>query len=148
MYHIRQLIKMIPIQLSHNSHLLHNLLSPPPTFPRHPVKVAPPSISTAFPVICALALLLKKSTSPPKSLGLPILPVGCPDVNASAYFSKPKFVIRLGKTPGQMTLTMIFLGASFEACILVRWMHAAFAGPSVHTVRAANKETLEETTYN
>jgi hypothetical protein len=56
--------------------------------------------------------------------------------------------MRLGKTPGQMTLTMIFLGASFEACILVRWMHAALAGPSVHTVRAANKETLEETTYN
>jgi hypothetical protein len=47
-----------------------------------------------------------------------------------------------------MTLTIIFLGASFEACILVRWMHAALAGPSVHTVSEANKDVLEGTTYN
>jgi hypothetical protein len=30
-----------------------------------------------------------------------------------------------------MTLTMMFLGASLDAVIFVRWMAAAFAGPSV-----------------
>jgi hypothetical protein len=89
-------------------------------FPLKPVSVAPPSISSALPVICALPALARNKHSPPKSLGLPILPVGCPDSRASLYFSNPKFVIREGKTPGQMTLHMMFLGASFDAVIFVR----------------------------
>lgn len=110
----------------------YNLLSlSPRDVPRHPLSVAPPSISIALPVMCALAFELRNSTNPPKSLGLPMRPVGCPAVRAFAYFSRPKFVIRLGKTPGQITLTMMFFGASFDAVIFVRWMAAAFAGPSV-----------------
>ncbi|CAI6339926.1 unnamed protein product [Periconia digitata] len=34
--------------------------------------------------------------------------------------------MREGKTPGQITFTIIFFSASFDACILVRWMQAAF----------------------
>lgn len=99
-------------------------------FPRHPESVLPPSISSTLPVMCALPMLLKKSTRPPKSLGFPIRPVGWPDTSVSMYLSRPKLVMREGKTPGQMTLTMMFLGASLEACILVRWMQAALEGPS------------------
>lgn len=110
----------------------YNLLALSPViFPLHPVSVAPPSISIAFPVMCALPLLARNRHRPPKSLGLPIRPVGWPDSNMSRYLSRPKFVMRDGKTPGQMTFTMIFFGASFDAVILVRWMHAAFAGPSI-----------------
>jgi hypothetical protein len=45
--------------------------------------------------------------------------------------SRPKLVMRLGKTPGQMTLTVMWSGIIFEAWSRVRWMHAAFDGPSV-----------------
>lgn len=113
---------------------IYSLLALSPVIlPLHPVNVAPPSISIAFPVMCALPELARNKHSPPKSLGLPIRPVGCPDSNISLYLSRPKFVIREGNTPGQMTLTMMFFGASFDAVIFVRWMHAAFAGPSKHT---------------
>lgn len=113
----------------------YNLLPELVPLPLNPVRTAPPSISIALPVIWALPALLKNSTKPAKSLGLPTLPVGCVAVRESAYFSNPKLVIREGKTPGQIALHMIFFGASFEACILVRWMHAAFAGPSrSHTI--------------
>jgi hypothetical protein len=128
----------IPIS---NQAIIQSLLSPP-TLPLHPVSVAPPSISIAFPVICALPLLLKNSTNPPKSLGLPTLPVGCPDARATPYFSNPKFVMREGNTPGHIAFTMTFFGASFEACILVRWIHAAFAGPSVAHISTESSSLL------
>jgi hypothetical protein len=51
-------------------------------------------------------------------------------MRVSMYLLRPKLVIRDGETPGQMTLTIMFFGASFEACIFVRCMHAAFDGPS------------------
>lgn len=113
---------------------IYSLLSPSLPLPFQPDTVAPPSSVIAFPVMCALAVLLRNKTRPPKSLGLPILPVGCPALSGSAYFFNPKFVMREGKTPGQMALHMMCLGASLEACILVRWMQAAFEGPSVGNI--------------
>jgi hypothetical protein len=45
----------------------------------HPLTRLPPSISITFPVMCADAALLRNNTSPAKSEGPPILPVGCLD---------------------------------------------------------------------
>jgi hypothetical protein len=90
--------------------------------------------SSTFPVIWAEATLLKNSTKPAKSEALPTLPVGCLSSKVSRNLFIPKFVMREGKTPGQITLHMIFRGASFDACNLVRCMHAAFDGPSVISV--------------
>lgn len=95
----------------------------------HPLNVLPPSNSNTFPVICALALPLKNNTTPAKSEGFPIRPDGCRSSNVSIYLSTPKLVMRLGKTPGQIQLTIIFCGTSFDAWIFVRWMQAAFEGP-------------------
>lgn len=94
-----------------------------------PASVCPPSNSSTFPVICALATLLKNSTNPPKSLGRPIRPVGCPLTSVSLNLLSPNAVILEGNTPGQMTLTMMFCGASLLAWILVRCMTAALLGP-------------------
>jgi hypothetical protein len=65
----------------------------------HPLLVAPPSSSITFPVICADPILLKNKITPAKSDGWPIRPVGCPAVSVSMNFSRPKLVMRLGKTP-------------------------------------------------
>jgi len=69
--------------------------------------------------------------------------------------SIPKAVIRDGNTPlivvsfaraiqdhgkdthGHTQFTMMFNGASFDAWILLKWMHAAFEGPSASTALAA-----------
>jgi hypothetical protein len=51
-------------------------------------------------------------------------------MRVSMYLLRPKLVTRDGKTPGQMTLTIMSFGASFEACIFVRCIHAAFNRPS------------------
>lgn len=80
----------------------------------HPLNVLPPSSSSTFPVICALACELRNNTTPAKSEGFPIRPLGWRSKSVSMYFSTPKFVIRLGKTPGQMQFTVMFWGMSCE----------------------------------
>lgn len=104
---------LIPIHIPY-----YNFPLPPPLL--HPLNVLPPSSSKTFPVICALALLLKNNTTPAKSLAFPIRPLGCRSKSVSIYFSTPKLVIREGKTPGQIQFTIMFSGTSFEAMILVR----------------------------
>lgn len=96
---------------------------------RQPLSVEPPSISKAFPVMCAAPKLEMNNTRPAKSSGLPTLPLGWPDARVSWNFSMPKAVMRLGKTPGQITFTVTCCDMSFDACILERWMQAALEGP-------------------
>ena len=119
-------------------------------FDLKPLSVLPPSSSIAFPVICADPMLERKSTTPAKSDGWPTLPEGWPAVRVSMKSRMPKAVIRpervvrncwlltrtlylsshlLGNTPGQIQLTVTWCDISLLACILERWIQAAFEGP-------------------
>jgi hypothetical protein len=147
-------IYMLPLRIHAYIPRIHIyiLLSLSGPLPRHPLMFDPPSISMATPVMCAAPRLARNSTSPAKSSGVPIRPVGCPRTSSSACVSRPYDVMRLGKTPGQMALTVTCSGASFDAVTLVRWMRAAFDGPSacglVKQTGGPSKKEDREKTHN